>query len=315
MRLVQQRYPDRNIVTAGRRAKAAFEAEQAEQNLTGSTSTAAAAAGKVWGEGEGQKVNMKEPPRVEVSQPRFVEVRDGQGEVVGRMSPASTSFPSSMPPSLPHPSHFLLSFSLNSSRAAAEHLLVLLFPSNVQWPNLPCQEAQTKPSRVLLLLFLLRQRRRQQHAREGACLRLFRRDRVAHGCSFTSHCGRSRELEGGCKARGVGSAKGRTIEEGRASTSRKGTLAWSAHLYNFEILTPWRASGKAVVLRSESGPEVDSSRTPADGCGVWRASLSLPTTISPLRSIIQGSIEQGMCSIRAHLLPVSKLIQSVGPPA
>lgn len=107
MRLVQQRYPDRNIVTAGRRAKAAFEAEQTGQNSTGSTSTAAAA-GKVWGEGEGQKVNMKEPPKVEVSQPRFVEVRDGQGEVVGRMSPASTSFPSSPPPrSLPHPSLFI----------------------------------------------------------------------------------------------------------------------------------------------------------------------------------------------------------------
>lgn len=180
MRLVQQRYPDRNIVTAGRRAKAAFEAEQAEQRTTGLTSTAAAAAGKVWGEGEGQKVNMKEPPKVEVSQPKFVEVRDAQGEVVGRMSPASTSFPSSPPhpPSLPHPSHFLLSFSLNFSRAAAEHLLVLLSPSNAQWPNSPGREAQTKPSRVLLPLFLLRQRRRQQHAREGACLRLFRRDRV-----------------------------------------------------------------------------------------------------------------------------------------
>lgn len=95
MRLVQMRYPERNLVTAGRRAKALHDEEEARLTRGGAPRTAEDP--PIVDPLLGQKVDMRPPPKVAVSQPQFVEVHDAQGEFVGRMSPASAS-PLSRPP-------------------------------------------------------------------------------------------------------------------------------------------------------------------------------------------------------------------------
>jgi hypothetical protein len=136
MRLVQQRYPERNIVTAGRRAKALYEEEEARLARGEPPRTE-----PIVDPALGQKVNFKKAPRVEVSQPGFVEVRDSDGEFVGRMSPASASPACSL-----------------ATRYESLSKLTLPLP---QWPSSPSREARPRRSRAW------RSRPRPRHRRTG----------------------------------------------------------------------------------------------------------------------------------------------------